>query len=272
MLLSIIIPVYNGALFIEQAITSTEFISNNDVEVVVVDDCSSDNTKEICEKFFRYNNFKYIKHKRNRGVSAARNTGITASSSPYISFLDCDDVLINGTAEKWLKELSRRDYDLHVWGCEEINNSCVKRFNTTTSSSFDRIGFINHMFIYDWKKQVRYGVVWGKIYKRDVIKNAGLFNEGQNLGEDTFFNIDYYNYMNSVYIHNEPSYRHFSRDNSLSTQLTDEYPLLQKHAYNMYRKLFIANGRSGCSLFLMWKFLQAKKRSVVYRIRRKAKR
>jgi glycosyltransferase involved in cell wall biosynthesis len=92
---SVIIPTYNRALLIGKAIKSVLNQTYHDFEIIVIDDGSTDNTEETVKSF---NNFKirYIFHSDNRGVSAARNTGIRASRGKYIALLDSDD--------EWLPE------------------------------------------------------------------------------------------------------------------------------------------------------------------------
>jgi glycosyltransferase involved in cell wall biosynthesis len=86
-LVSIIIPVYNGAKYLRQAIESAMKQSYKNIEVIVVDDGSTDNSSEIAKCY----DVKYL-YQQNQGPSAARNNGIIASAGEYIAFLDCDDV------------------------------------------------------------------------------------------------------------------------------------------------------------------------------------
>lgn len=86
---SVIIPTFNRALKVARAITSVLYQNFADYEIIVVDDGSSDETAEILERF--QSHITRLTHAKNKGVSAARNTGIKASRSPFIAFLDSDD-------------------------------------------------------------------------------------------------------------------------------------------------------------------------------------
>ncbi len=86
---SIIIPTFNRALKVARAISSALYQTFTDYEIIVVDDGSNDGTADSLSQFRHH--IKYLPHPKNRGVSAARNTGIKASSAPLIAFLDSDD-------------------------------------------------------------------------------------------------------------------------------------------------------------------------------------
>ena len=86
---SVIIPAFNRAKKVVRAISSVLSQSYSDYEVIVIDDGSSDETRESLDQF--KNDIKIIRHSGNRGVSVARNNGINSSEAPLIAFLDSDD-------------------------------------------------------------------------------------------------------------------------------------------------------------------------------------
>ena len=86
---SVIIPTFNRAQKVERAVTSVLNQGFKDLEIIIVDDSSTDSTRETLAKY--RSSIKYIKQPVNRGVSAARNTGINSSIAPWIAFLDSDD-------------------------------------------------------------------------------------------------------------------------------------------------------------------------------------
>ena len=103
-LVSVIIPTYNRANLIGRAIQSVLDQTYRNIEIIVVDDASNDNTEEIVTKF-RNKNVVYIRHDRNKGGGAARNAGIIASSGQYIAFLDDDDEWLNDKLEKQVQTI-----------------------------------------------------------------------------------------------------------------------------------------------------------------------
>jgi glycosyltransferase involved in cell wall biosynthesis len=92
---SVVIPTYNRAALIGKPIRSILAQSYQDFEIIVVDDCSTDNTEKVLESF-NDPRIRYLRHQSNSGAAVARNTGIDSSTSPYIAFLDSDD--------EWLPE------------------------------------------------------------------------------------------------------------------------------------------------------------------------
>lgn len=90
-LISVIVPVYNGDRFISKTIDSVITQSYKNIEIIVVDDGSTDKSVDIVKS---YKNIQYI-YQDNKGPSSARNTGISSSKGTYIAFLDCDDVWYN---------------------------------------------------------------------------------------------------------------------------------------------------------------------------------
>jgi glycosyltransferase involved in cell wall biosynthesis len=115
---SVIIPTYNQAHFIAESIQSVLDQTFQDFEIVVVDDGSTDNTKEVvCN--FKDVRIKYI-YQENNGVSTARNTGICASTGEYIAFLDSDDVLLKNSLEKRVQVLNRHPEVAFIYGWNYI--------------------------------------------------------------------------------------------------------------------------------------------------------
>ncbi len=99
--ITVVITTYNRAQFLERAIQSA-FQAGSDPEVVVVDDCSTDDTAEFCSKL----NIRYIRLSVNQGLANARNVGIAESSSEFITFLDDDDLRLPGSFDKQLERMT----------------------------------------------------------------------------------------------------------------------------------------------------------------------
>jgi glycosyltransferase involved in cell wall biosynthesis len=97
----VIIPVYNGDAYVSKAIESVLKQQPLPRAIIVVDDCSTDQTRSVVEEFG--DKIKFIRHRKNRGLPAARNTGIQGGDSELIAFLDADDAWAEGKTEKQIK-------------------------------------------------------------------------------------------------------------------------------------------------------------------------
>ena len=114
---SVIIPVYNAEPFIYKAIESLKNQTYTNIEVIIVDDGSTDNSYDKCKYLIENDHRFKLFHKQNGGVSSARNYGIKKSSGEYISFLDSDDYIdkncfnrINSIIKKYNPEIVRYNY------------------------------------------------------------------------------------------------------------------------------------------------------------------
>lgn len=122
-LVSAIIPTHNRAEMLARAIRSVQSQTYPHLEIIVVDDASQDNTREVAESFSDPR-IRYIRHDTNRGGSAARNTGIRVATGEFIAFLDDDDEWEPEKTEEQLKVL--QDYAAAACTCEPITDNVVK--------------------------------------------------------------------------------------------------------------------------------------------------
>lgn len=104
LLVSIIIPSYNASAYVKEAIDSALAQTHKDIEIIVVDDGSTDDTKQILEPYIRSNKIHYI-YQANKGLSGARNTGIKAARGEYVALLDADDLFLPEKIEKQVEHL-----------------------------------------------------------------------------------------------------------------------------------------------------------------------
>ena len=107
-LISVIIPSYNSGKFLGEAIESVVNQTYKNIEIIVINDGSTDNTEEIAKKWQkRDERVRYLKHKENKGLSAARNTGIRTSKGDVIAFLDADDIWLENKLEKQMDKIEK---------------------------------------------------------------------------------------------------------------------------------------------------------------------
>ena len=154
--ISIIIPTFNSEKFIFECISSISNQINEKIELIIINDCSTDNTEKICNKFARKNSYiKIINLKKNSGVSIARNIGIKKSKGRYLIFLDSDDLLINSTLVKINKLIEKScDEDILFFPSYDPinkindNNSLKKKINN--KNFFKNISNFNSFRLTCW--------------------------------------------------------------------------------------------------------------------------
>lgn len=122
---SIILATFNRENIISRAINSVLNQSFTDWELIIVDDCSNDNTIELIEPFLTDKRISYLVQKHNKGVSATRNNGISNSRGKYITFIDSDDQYKKNHLMERYKILKDRNIDLLHGGVEIVGNSKV---------------------------------------------------------------------------------------------------------------------------------------------------
>ena len=129
-LVSVIIPVYNRENTILRAIKSVLNQTYENIEVIVIDDCSSDNTETLILKYYNDNSKVYYeKLKRNSGACVARNRGIEVSNGKYIAFLDSDDIFLENKIEIQVKAITETPCDLCATAYDRIGEKGTKRIN-----------------------------------------------------------------------------------------------------------------------------------------------
>ena len=175
---SVIIPTYNTAKYIGQTINSVLGQNYKDHEVIVVDDGSTDNTKEVLEPYMEQ--IRYIRQK-NSGRAGARNTGIKAARGKYIAFLDSDDLWTPGKLAKQVDIMdSNKDIDFLFGDKQRFSDDGTIIFSMFTEKGYDENFFGDPLYVRDaYKKllQEPYIPTGTVIMKKECFDRSGLFDE-----------------------------------------------------------------------------------------------
>lgn len=208
MLISIIVPVYNGEKKIIKCLESLHRLKESDIEFIVVNDGSTDKTSSICDEYMKMDSRFRLINKENGGVSSARNVGITKSIGKYIGFIDADDEL---TAEydEILEIIKRIDSDFFAFEhCVQTSGRMEKRVR-----SLFEVGKNEPESLYRNFLSGIMNCVWNNIYSAAVIKdNQICFPQNMNMGEDSEFNAQYIQNCTSVYFINIVGYIYYVDD------------------------------------------------------------
>lgn len=186
---SVLIPVYNGENYLKRAVNSIigQTFDFSDVELIIVDDASTDNTKEIIQQYQeKYSNIRGIFLKENNGrPGRPRNIAMEHAESDYIIFLDCDDVYYENAIEILYNTIKRDNTDCVLAGSHVTlgnkkfpNNFTVNRIVEKPFSCQENFDIVNHNTT---------KAPWAKIYRRDLLIDNNLKFLEEDLHEDTYF-------------------------------------------------------------------------------------
>ena len=217
-LISIIIPVYNVEDYITDCLNSILIQDYLNLEIILVNDATPDNSISIAEKAIESLKEKYkviiINHESNKGLSAARNTGINASRGDYLFFIDSDDELYPNSIKTFINTINNKGLCDVVIG--KYSNSYNYSFKTTKtiSGNFEIIkSFLND----EW-----YEMAWNKLIHSKLFKKFNLrFYEGI-LREDSLFSYDLSLLTESLAYNDNITYKYRSRDNSIMLSSSDK--------------------------------------------------
>lgn len=214
---SIIIPVYNVEHYIEESLRSALCQTYAEIEYIIVDDCGTDHSIEIarylCDSVeYRYRQVKFVQHEYNRGVSAARNTGLLYATGEYIFFMDPDDIMKPNCIELHYEAIQKGKADfcvanIQIEGAKSIH---IKEIDCGIEQSSPLFSFLKR----SWSDGV-----WNKLYRKDFIETYGIrFNKKMILAEDALWNYQYASLAKKVTHIKEATYIYKIHSNSATTK------------------------------------------------------
>jgi glycosyltransferase involved in cell wall biosynthesis len=215
MKVSIIIPVYNVSAYIERCIKSVMNQTYQDIECILVNDATPDDSIAIAERLVAdYKGpvqFKIFNHEHNRGQSAARNTGVDAASGDYLYFIDSDDEITPDCIEKLSRPVLNDPTIEMVEGCyaqvaRDSHNNLIERPFPRQQLELATPKAVKDYF---FSKQDEHICAWNKLINRVFfIKNQLYFKESLFWGEDFFWMFHYNRYLSHLYIIPDITYKY----------------------------------------------------------------
>lgn len=205
---SVIIPVYNVEKYINRCLKSILSQHYNDLEIIVIDNGSTDRSGSICDIYANeYANFS-VYHIENHGVGSARNFGLSKARGEFIYFVDSDDYLVGNLFAEFEDKLTP-DLDLLVFSYYNSFEQEMTEKNRTKkilpyNGSYDKYDFskiFKDLFLSDMLY-----TVWNKLYRREFLIENNISFEKYELGEDVRFNLDVYHKVNKVYLSQDSYY------------------------------------------------------------------
>lgn len=214
--LSIVVPVYNVEEYLERCFNSVISQSFIDWEMIIVDDCSPDNSQQIIQKYQAQDSrVRCIINEKNKGLGGARNVGISHCHGEYILFIDSDDFISDESALEQLCALaSENNLDVIDTPYRVIKdgveiNRLPKKFNDLNDKIYDGVDYMEQI-------QILPIVVWNKLYKRSLLQeNNILFKERKY--EDICFTLEVMYKARRVQNTSSPFYNYIIREGSIMT-------------------------------------------------------
>lgn len=216
--ISVIIPVYNVETLLKRCLESVLNQTLEDIEIICVNDGSTDSSRLILEEYKKYQNIKIIDQK-NSGLSVARNTGLEAATSKYIAFLDSDDFVDANFYEKLYLNIEKENADI---ACASIirENNKKKSYLIDYKQVVVALNTREQFMLADCPK---YNFVWNKLYRKDFItKNKLKFVPGM-IYEDMWFTPDVLEAANSIVAVPDTYYHYWKHKNTLIKGDCDKY-------------------------------------------------
>jgi glycosyltransferase involved in cell wall biosynthesis len=242
--ISIIIPVYNAASYLEQCIRSALNQSMQETEIIAVNDGSNDDSKMILDQLAATDQRLKVFHNSNRGVSATRNFGLQKVTGEYISFCDADDFMEPTMLAKLYQSIQQNYCDWAICNVNELQEGkqTKTRLNLTDQVldiSNNKEGFVHGLMRFHFDN-----ANWNKLYNTSIIRqNKICFAEDMQIWEDLLFNLQYLQYAKRVAVIAKPLYNYRIISTALfSGQGTDLLPQFNR-LYDHYVQFVLA--RSG---------------------------
>lgn len=190
-LVSIIIPVYNKENLLEACLKSAQSQSYHNIEIIIVNDGSTDKSRHIIEDFILTESKSRLINQKNKGVAAARNNGIENAKGDYVYFLDADDIILESTIDTLVKRAEMAQSDMIVGNYYKQRESINEKNNRyderiVSVDEFHSIQFQSEMFLF---RERALASACNKLYKKEFLDSHNIRFNSEVFAEDRLFNL-----------------------------------------------------------------------------------
>ncbi|MBE5758076.1 MAG: glycosyltransferase [Clostridiales bacterium] len=220
--ISVIIPVYKVEKYLSNCLNSVIKQTYKNLEIIVVDDGSPDQCPQICDEYAERDSRIKVIHKKNGGLSSARNAGIDVATGDYLMFVDSDDTLNEHMCEILINQLIEKDADIAMSSFRNVYENKV--FNKDINLKKIKSIFITQKDdVFDLLFNKRIPMImlaWGKLYKKELFDNI-RYPDGK-IHEDEFIIHELLNDCNKFVFVNLPLYNYLIRNTSITGECFTE--------------------------------------------------
>lgn len=234
---SFVVPVFNVEKYLSQCIESILFQTVKDFELILIDDESSDKSGDICDYYQERDERITVIHKKNEGVSIARNTGIREAKGDFIIFVDSDDWLNTNLLQTI--DCYTNDYELIFFGhIKHFANGGMIAYHPSENSCKRKEGIDDIIFQLKINQErfEYFGFTWNKVFKSSVIKESNISFVGKlALREDELFTMRYCQRISSIKVVSDTLYNYRCYNAGLTNiyKTSDEIMLFADAMYEM---------------------------------------
>lgn len=241
---SVIVPVYNSEDYVGKSIESLMRQTLKEIEIILVDDGSKDNSGKICDEYAKKDERIVVIHKENGGLADARNAGMKVVKGKYIMFLDADDLFEEDSCEHMYNTIEKNGVDYVIGNYQMMNEDGTRWEN----SAFDQEKYKDFkLHIHDFKNSffVMNSTAWNKIYRTQFLIDNNITFEVPAPAEDAYFTSICY--MKAVYgfYTSKVIYLYRNSPNSISKVRSEKYFKGINYAYRKIYEAFEENGELG---------------------------
>lgn len=220
-MISVVVPIYKvKEELLKECIESIMNQSYSDLEIILIDDGSPDNSGKICDDYSKKDKRIKVIHKENGGVSSARNIGIENANGDWITFVDSDDYIEKDFCKKMLNKAIENKCQCVISAYNKVYGQKIETIKKENDLLINGNEFLKMIF----NVQSGFGFCHTKIWKTELIKNNKVkFNETISVGEDALFCMQMSKYIEKLYFLNEPLYNYRFNEESVVRKFDKNY-------------------------------------------------
>ncbi len=230
--ISVVVPVYNVRTYLEKAVYSIIHQKYKNLEIILIDDGSTDGSGELCDQLKETDDRIVVYHKENGGLSSARNYGARKATGNYVSFIDSDDYIHPEMMASLYEEIKKADADVSVCGIMNVYNTKESPQCSDTQMQFvyNQKEFLKELLIGEKIP----GSICNKLLKKEVVEKIS-FPEGK-IYEDAFYHLELVKVAKTYVVTTKPYYYYYHRSNSITTQKYNTRKLDIIEVYTKYKE------------------------------------
>lgn len=241
--ISVIVPIYNIAEYLSQCIESIIQQSFSNLEIILVDDGSTDGCYEICEDYKKKDSRIVVVHKENGGLVSARKVGMRTARGKYVAYVDGDDWIEPDMYEHMYRKLIEENADVVMCGrYEDTGDSCKKVFHGIPEGRYGKEELIRFVYprmivgsaFFEWEV---FPGLWDKLFRKECIEQFQYtVDEKITMGEDAACTYPCLLNVNTIYVLNECLY-HYRQTTSSMVKKVQDYEKERKAFHILYQSV-----------------------------------